>query len=90
MLNLTPLLAPSLQLSSHAVKGTKWIDLFTVFFQLLTWTSSGKSVDTTEKSALKLIKSPSLKVICREILRTFVMFVTFVCNVGNVCKFSQL
>ena len=43
---------------------SKPIDLFTVFFQLLTWTSWGKSVDTTEKSALKLVKVPSLKVIC--------------------------
>ena len=34
------------------------------FFQLLTWTSSGKSVDNTKKSALKLVKLPSLNVIC--------------------------
>ena len=40
------------------------IDLFTLFFQLLTLTSSGKSVDTTQKSAFKLIKLPSLNVIC--------------------------
>ena len=33
-------------------------------FQLLKWTSSGKSVHTNEKSALKLVKVPSLKVIC--------------------------
>ena len=26
------------------------------FFQLSTWTSSGKSVDTTQKSTLKLVK----------------------------------
>ena len=33
-------------------------DLFTFsfFFQLSTWTSSGKSVDTTEKSALRSVK----------------------------------
>ena len=33
-------------------------DLFTIsfFFQLSTWTSSGKSVDTTEKSALRSVK----------------------------------
>ena len=31
------------------------------FFQLLRWTSQEKSVDTTEKSALKLINLPNLK-----------------------------
>ena len=39
------------------------------FFQLLTWTRSGKSVDTTEKSALKLIKLPSLKMICWKLMK---------------------
>ena len=34
------------------------------FFQLLTWTSSGKSVDNTQKRALKLVKLPSFKAIC--------------------------
>ena len=34
------------------------------FFQLLTWTSQGQSVDTTGKSALKLVKLPSLEVNC--------------------------
>ena len=34
------------------------------FFQFLTWTSLGKSVDTTQRSALKLVKLPSLNVIC--------------------------
>ena len=34
------------------------------FFQLLTRTGSGKSVDSNEKSALKLSKLPSLNVIC--------------------------
>ena len=38
-------------------------------FQLLTWTSSGKSVHTTEKSALKLEKVPSLKVICGKLMK---------------------
>ena len=33
------------------------------FFELLTWTSSGKSVNTTQKSAFKSIKLPSLNVI---------------------------
>ena len=32
------------------------------FFQLFTWTSQEKSVDSTEKGALKLVKLPSLKV----------------------------
>ena len=34
------------------------------FFKLLTSTSLGNPVDTTEKSTLKLVKLPSLKVIC--------------------------
>ena len=34
------------------------------FFQLLTYASWGKSVDTIEKSVLKLLKLLSLKVIC--------------------------
>lgn len=34
------------------------------FSQLLTWTGSGKSVDSTDKSAFKLSKLPSLNVIC--------------------------
>ena len=38
------------------------MDLFTVF-PLFIWTSYGKSVDTTEKSALKLVKVLKLKVI---------------------------
>ena len=33
------------------------------FFQLLTWTSKGKTVGTTGKSALKLLNLLSLKVI---------------------------
>ena len=33
------------------------MDLFTVFFQLLTWTSYGKTVNTTENSALKISKT---------------------------------
>ena len=37
---------------------------FHCFFQLLTWTSSEKSVDSTQKSALKLAKLPNFKVIC--------------------------
>ena len=55
---------------------------FHSFFQLLTWTSSGKSGDI-RKSALKLVKLPNLIVICLkrakiqppqigEILQTFV------------------
>ena len=34
------------------------------FFDFFIWTSSEKSVDTTEKSAIKLIKLPNLKEIC--------------------------
>ena len=37
---------------------------FHTFFQLLTWTSLGNPVNTTEKNTLKLVKLPSLKVIC--------------------------
>ena len=33
------------------------------FFQLFIWTSSEKSVNTTEKSVLKLLNLPNLKVI---------------------------
>ena len=43
------------------------IDLFMVF-QFLTLTSSGKSVDTTKKSALKLVKLLSLKIACEQAL----------------------
>ena len=35
-----------------------------LFFQLLGWTSWQTSVNTAAKSALKLVKLPSLKVIC--------------------------
>ena len=31
-------------------------DLFTVFFQLVTWTRYGKTVDATKKSARKISK----------------------------------
>ena len=37
---------------------------FHTFFQLLTWTSLGNPVNTTEENTLKLVKLPSLKVIC--------------------------
>ena len=40
-----------------------------VFFQLLTWISSGKYVDATEKSALKLVKLPSFKAICWNLMK---------------------
>ena len=33
------------------------------FFQILTWTSLGKSVDTPENSTLR-VKLPTVKVIC--------------------------
>ena len=45
------------------------IDLFTIFFQLLTWTSWGKSVDNTEKSSLKLLKLSSSNVICWKLTK---------------------
>ena len=38
-------------------------------FQLLTWTSSGKSSHTTGRSTLKLLKLPSLKVICWKLMK---------------------
>ena len=37
---------------------------FTVFFQLFSWASQGKSVDSAGKSVLRLVKLPILKVIC--------------------------
>ena len=53
------------------------------FFQLLTWTSCGKTVNTTENSALKISKTPKFESDLlktdkdvapqsREILQTFV------------------
>ena len=39
------------------------------FFQLLTWTSSGKSVEATEKSAFKWVKLPSFKAICWNLMK---------------------
>ena len=59
--------------------GGKWVDWtensvllhrpFHGFFQLLTWTSSGKSVDTTKKSAFKLMKLPRLNVIRWKLMK---------------------
>ena len=40
-----------------------WIDLFTVFSQLLAW-KKGKIRRNHSKSALRLVELPSLKVIC--------------------------
>ena len=40
-----------------------------VFQLFLTLTSLGKSFNTTEKSALKLVKLPSLKVICWKLIK---------------------
>ena len=40
-----------------------------VFQLFLTSTSLGKSFNTTEKSALKLVKLPSLKVICWKLIK---------------------
>ena len=66
--------------TSHRVLPWSWIALmwwvfsherpFHGFFQFLTWTSNGKSVNTTGKRILKLIKSPSLKVICWKLTKT--------------------
>ena len=42
-----------------------FMDIFTVF-QLLIWTSWGKSVNATEKSALILVKLPKMKAIPRD------------------------
>ena len=39
------------------------------FFQFLTWTSLGKSVDTIQRSALKLVKLPSLNVLCQKLMK---------------------
>ena len=52
------------------------IHLFTVFFQLLTWTILGNPVNTTEKSTLKLVKLPSLKVIYRKPYKRLYIFAT--------------
>ena len=68
------------------------------FFQLLTWTSSGKSVDSTEKSAFKLLKCDLSKTNkdttpqSREILQTFDGGGTnaLASHLTNVYKFSQL
>ena len=49
---------------------------FHSFFQLLTWTSLGNPVNTTEKSTLKLVKLPSLKVICRKPYKRLYIFAT--------------
>ena len=37
---------------------------FHSFFQLLAWTRYRRAINTTEKSSLRLVKLPSLKVIC--------------------------
>ena len=42
-----------------------FMDIFTVF-QLLIWTSWGKSVNGTGKSALILVKLPKMKAIPRD------------------------
>ena len=52
------------------------IHVFTVFFNLLTWTSLGNPVNTTEKSTLKLVKLRSLKVICRKPYKRLYIFAT--------------
>ena len=70
------------------------IDLFTFFFQFLTWTSSGKSINTTEKSALILVKLPSLKVMSKifATLRSYILAllrrITF--KFGNFTNFKAL
>ena len=72
------------------------------FFQFLTWTSLGKSVDTTQRSALKLVKLPSLNMICWKLMKIHLLkVVNFykplygggqVCafHHTNVCKISRL
>ena len=89
---------------SCLIQVTIRIELFKVFFcQLSTWTSSGKSVDTSEKSALKLVKLPNLKVICSKLMKIQILKVAkFYSRLyggwhklpppphQNVCKFSQL
>ena len=70
---------------ARAVKQKVWNEALFLFFQLLTWTSSGNSVDTTEESALKLTKiatfeSDLLKINediapqISEILQTFILW----------------
>ena len=72
------------------------------FFQFLTWTSLGKSVDTTQRSALKLVKLPSLNMICWKLMKIHLLkVVNFykplygggqVCasHHTNVCKILRL
>ena len=53
---------------SHVVSFLSWYTR-PRYFQLLTWTSKGKSVHITGKIALKLIQLASLKVACRKITK---------------------
>ena len=71
---------------------------FHAFFQILTCqTSWGKSLDTTEKSALRLVKLPRLKVKVIQLLKV-AKFYRRLYGAGHklalhhtsVCKFSQL
>ncbi|CAH3172419.1 unnamed protein product [Porites lobata] len=76
---------------SECNDNNRQVYLFTAFCQPLTWTSSRKSVDITEKSLLKLVKLPSLKKdllkanedtapqSCK-ILQTFVWLINFICQ----------
>ena len=64
------------------------------FFQLLTWTSYGKSVDTTGKSASKIVKfesdllktSEDIDPQSREILQTFVLWRAQTCSLSSNLK----
>ena len=50
-------------LNRHAAQRSLGEQTFSWFFQLLTWTTQEKSVDTTGKSALILVRLSTLKVI---------------------------
>ena len=56
------------------------IHLFTVFFQLLTWTILGNPVNTTEKSTLKFSKTAKFESNLSKTIQTSV----------NFCNFTEL
>ena len=56
------------------------IHLFTVFFQLLTWTILGNPVNTTEKSTLKFSKTAKFESNLSKTIQTSI----------NFCNFTEL
>ena len=73
--------------------------IFLLFFQLFTWKSFGKSVDTTRNSTLKLVKIANFESVLlktnediapqnREISQTFVWSVVMVTNINFLLTIS--